>query len=359
MKPDADPSSVKLTSFAKSAGCAAKIAPGTLSRIVSGLPRNTDPALIVGTETSDDAAVYALSDTMAMVQTVDFFPPVVDDPYLFGQIAAANALSDVYAMGGEPVTALNIVAFPSCLGEPVLAAILRGGADKVHEAGASIAGGHSINIEEPLYGLAVTGIIDPRKIRKNFGARPGDTLILTKPLGTGLVNTAAKADMAEPESVAQAVKSMTTLNRATKRVLDNFTVHACTDVTGFSLAGHGREMATASNVSLHINAASLPVITGAVSYAEMGLVPQGTYNNRQFVGEYVSFEHESDVLSDLIFDPQTSGGLLISVPTESAAALLDALASYDGGKGIGTQAAAIGTVSEFDGTSIHIAGELA
>ena len=359
MKADADPSSIKLTHFSKAAGCAAKLGPGVLADILSSLPKNTDPALIVGTETSDDAAVYKLTDDIAIVQTIDFFPPVADDPYTYGQIAAANALSDVYAMGGEPITALNVVAFPNCLGAPVLAEILRGGADKVHEAGASVAGGHSINDEVPKYGLSVTGIINPRRILKNYGALPGDVLILTKPIGTGLVNTAVKAEMADPASEAEAIQSMRTLNRAAKRVFENYTVHACTDVTGFSLAGHGREMALASNVTLEINASALPLIANAAEYASEGLVPEGTYRNREFIGTDIRFDNPDDILSDIIFDPQTSGGLLVSVPEKEAPEICASLAAWDSGKGIGTRFAIIGKVQPFSSTHIHITGRLA
>jgi selenide,water dikinase len=358
MKSDADPKTVKLTHYAKAAGCAAKIGPGILSDILAGLPPNTDPALIVGTETSDDAAVYKLTDTIAIVQTIDFFPPVVDDPYTFGQIAAANALSDIYAMGGEPITALNVVAFPNCLGIPVLEEILRGGADKVHEAGASVAGGHSINDEEPKYGLSVTGIIDPNKIRKNVGALPGDILILTKPIGTGLINTAVKAEMAGREAETKAINSMRTLNKAAKRVLDKFSVHACTDVTGFSLAGHGREMATASNVTLEFDFNAIPLLPDAVSYASEGLVPAGTYRNREFGEKDTDFLIPDDTLSDIMFDPQTSGGLLVSVQEKDVPAILSAFADYNSGAGIGTPFAAVGRVREFCGKHIVVAGSL-
>ncbi|MCR5290143.1 MAG: selenide, water dikinase SelD [Treponema sp.] len=358
MKPDADPNTIQLTSFAKAAGCAAKLSPKVLSQLLSKLPPNTDKALIVGTETSDDAAVYKLTEDIAIVQTVDFFPPVVDSPYVYGQIAATNAISDVYAMGGEPLTALNITAFPSCLGPAVLGEILRGGADKVHEAGASIVGGHSINSEEPIYGLAVTGIIHPQKIRKNQGARPGDILILTKPIGTGLVNTAVKAQMAEPESAQQAIASMSTLNRAAKRVFDNYEIHACTDITGFSLAGHCREMATASSVSIEIDAAKLPLLPEVATYAAQGLVPQGTYRNREFVGNDITFASDNSILSDIIFDPQTSGGLLVSVDEKDVQNILRDLGTYNK-TGIGTPFAVIGRVTAYDGISIHIIGDIA
>jgi selenide,water dikinase len=353
MKPDADPQTVKLTQYSKVAGCAAKIAPGILTQLLDSLPKNNDPALIVGTETADDAAVYKITEDKAIVQTIDFFPPVVDDPYTFGQIAAANALSDVYAMGGEPVTAMNVVAFPNCLGIKVLGEILRGGADKVHEAGASLVGGHSINDEEPKYGLSVTGLIDPHYIRKNYGARPGDVLILTKPIGTGLVNTAVKADMADAVSAAEAVNSMRTLNKAAKRVFDGFQIHACTDVTGFGLAGHSREMALASAVTIVYDFDAIPFISGAAKYAEQGLVPAGTYRNEDFIGSDIFFDAENETVRSLIFDPQTSGGLLVSVSPSEAPRILNELATYDK-TGLGTKFAIIGHVREFDGKHIRI-----
>lgn len=316
MKPDLSAKDVKLTQLSKSAGCAAKLEPGVLSRILDRLPKNIDENLIIGTETSDDAAVYKLTEDLAFVQTLDFFPPMVDEPYIFGQIAAANALSDIYAMGGNPVMALNIVAFPSCLGEEILGEILRGGADKVTEAGASIAGGHSINDEEPKYGLSVTGIINPKRILRNYGAQSGDVLILTKPLGCGLINTAVKAGMASFKASKEAVKSMTTLNKKAKEVFDLFEIHACTDVTGFGLAGHALEMATASGVSFEIDTKKLPVLLEALEYAKMGLVPEGTYRNFKFVETKVEFKSISEEYIDLVCDPQTSGGLLISVAKE-------------------------------------------
>lgn len=352
MKCDADPKTIRLTQFAKAAGCAAKIGPGVLDKVLAALPKNTDSALLVGTETSDDAAVYKLTDDIAIVQTLDFFPPVVDDPYTFGQIAATNALSDIYAMGAEPITALNIVAFPNCLGTPVLGEILRGGAEKVQEAGASLAGGHSINDEEPKYGLSVTGIIHPDKIRKNYGAKPGDVLILTKPIGTGIVNTAVKAQMAEGSSEKEAVISMTSLNKTAKRVFDAFesSIHACTDVTGFSLAGHSLEMAVASGVSFEIDFQKIPLISGTADYAAAGLVPAGTYRNREFEGKDVSFDFADDVISDIIFDPQTSGGLLVSVPEKYAPAIIAALQKSE----LKTPCAVIGRVLPKDKTAIRI-----
>ena len=226
---------VKLTEFSKSAGCAAKIGPGVLAEVVGRLPSAVDENLIVGVETADDAAVYRVSDEVALIQTVDFFPPMVDDPYTFGQIAAANALSDVYAMGGEPRLALNVVAFPNCLGAEVLGEILAGGASKVQEAGAVLAGGHSINDEEPKYGLCVSGFVHPDRIWKNGGAQAGDVLLLTKPLGVGLINTAVKAGMASAEAEKKAVESMSCLNKMAMEVLREAEVHSCTDVTGFGI----------------------------------------------------------------------------------------------------------------------------
>nr|WP_315022542.1 selenide, water dikinase SelD [uncultured Aminipila sp.] len=307
---------VKLTQLSKSAGCAAKLEPGVLSRILDNLPKIIDENLIVGTETCDDAAVYKISDDLALVQTLDFFPPMVDDPYIFGQIAAANALSDIYAMGGNPITALNIVAYPSCLGEEVLGEILRGGADKVREAGASIAGGHSINDEEPKYGLSVTGTVNPKKILRNYGAQPEDVLILTKPLGCGLINTAVKAGMASSEVSKEVIISMTTLNKKAKEVFCQFNIHSCTDVTGFGLAGHALEMASASGVSFEIDTKKLPVFFEALNYARMGLVPEGTYRNHKFVSCEAEFCFISEEYKDLVCDPQTSGGLLVSVDKE-------------------------------------------
>lgn len=318
MKPDISIKNVKLTQLSKSAGCAAKLEPGVLSRILDKLPKNIDEKLIVGTETSDDAAVYKISEDLALVQTLDFFPPMVDDPYIFGQIAAANALSDIYAMGGNPIIALNIVAYPSCLGEEILGEILRGGADKVREAGASIAGGHSINDEEPKYGLSVTGIVNPKMILRNYGAQPEDVLILTKPLGCGLINTAVKAGMASFEASKEVIMSMTTLNKKAKEVFCQFNIHSCTDVTGFGLAGHALEMASASGVSFEIDTKKLPVFSEALNYARMGLVPEGAYRNHKFVSSETEFCFTPEEYKDLVCDPQTSGGLLVSVDKEQS-----------------------------------------
>lgn len=318
---------VKLTEFSKSAGCAAKIGPGVLAEVVGRLPSAVDENLIVGVETADDAAVYRVSDEVALIQTVDFFPPMVDDPFTFGQIAAANALSDVYAMGGEPRLALNVVAFPNCLGAEVLGEILAGGASKVKEAGAVLAGGHSINDEEPKYGLCVSGFVKPDRIWKNGGARTGDVLLLTKPLGVGLINTAVKAGMASEEAERKAVESMSCLNKLAMEVLREVEVHSCTDVTGFGLTGHALETARASGKSLVIQTDKLEVLPDALFYASMGLVPEGTYRNKAFNKKDVRLEEQVDeAMEDLVFDPQTSGGLLVSLKREDAENVLVRLA---------------------------------
>lgn len=278
-----------------------------------------------------------------MIQTVDFFTPVVDDPYTFGQIAAANALSDVYAMGGEPKIALNIVGFPNCLDPSVLGEILAGGADKVKEAGAVLVGGHSIQDDEPKYGLCVSGFVHPDKIYKNFGCKPGDVLILTKQIGSGIINTAVKAEMASDAAVKEVVTVMTSLNRKAKEVLDGFPVHACTDVTGFGLLGHCIEMAEASQVTFSLNVRDVAYFDDAVSYARMGLVPAGAYRNRGYAEGKVDDGGVEEHFTDLLYDPQTSGGLLMAVDPEDAEALYRAL------KPAVPSAQRIGTVREYRG----------
>ncbi len=329
---------VYLTKLAPNCGCAAKVGPGTLSGILCKLPKFQNPDLLVGTETSDDAAVYRISDELAIIQTLDFFTPVADDPYDFGQIAAANALSDVYAMGGEPKTALNIVAFPKDMDTEILGEILKGGADKVMEAGAVLAGGHTIQDDTPKYGLSVTGFVHPDKFWKNYGALTGDRLILTKALGTGIINTAIKADMASEGAREAALASMKTLNKGARDVLKKYQIHACTDVTGFGLGGHGTEMAEGSNKTLVIHTEQLPVLPNVEEYASMGLIPGGAYRNREFAGKtgYTS----TAVLwkEDLVFDPQTSGGLLAAVPEEETDSIVKEL------KKAGLPASVIGEV---------------
>lgn len=298
--------------------------------------------LLVGTETSDDAAVYKISEELAVIQTVDFFTPVTDDPYLFGQIAAANALSDVYAMGGEPKLALNLAAFPNCLDTEILGEILKGGADKVMEAGAVLAGGHTISDNEPKYGLCVTGFVHPKKMWKNFGAEPGDLLVLTKPLGSGILSTAEKGGIIREAEHLEAVKTMTTLNKYAAELAKEFQVHCCTDITGFGLAGHAMEMAKGSKKTFVIYAEKLPVLSGAREYAEMGLIPAGAYRNREFLEK----DMESQISGwreDLLFDPQTSGGLLLAIPTEDAAGLMGRLS------GLELPSAVVGEVTEEKG----------
>lgn len=333
---------VRLTQLSGTAGCAAKIGPGTLAGILESLPKFEDPNLMVGIETSDDGAIYRVNDEVALIKTLDFFTPVVDDPYTFGQVAAANALSDIYAMGGEPKVALNIVAWPNCVNPRFLGEILRGGADKVKEAGAVLAGGHSIQDQEPKYGLSVTGFVHPDKIFKNSGAKPGDVLILTKPLGTGIVNTAVKADMASERAKEEVIRVMTTLNQKAKRVIEHYPVHACTDVTGFGLAGHSVEMAEGSHVTLEIFMGQVPVQEEALEYARMGLVPAGMYRNRSFTEERIELGEVEEARMDLFFDPQTSGGLLISVSPDDGEDILRGLKEA----GIGTSFAMIGRVTE-------------
>ena len=274
--------------------------------------------LLVGTDTSDDAAVYQISEELAMIQTVDFFTPVVDDPYTFGQIAAANALSDVYAMGGEPKLALNIAAFPSCLSTEILGEILAGGADKVKEAGAVLAGGHTIMDEEPKYGLCVTGFVDPRRMWRNDKAQVGDILIMTKPLGSGILNTAVKAEFTSREEEKQVVHIMSYLNKYACEAVKNLRIHGCTDVTGFGLAGHAMEMARGSRTKLVLEAGCIPVMDGAAAYASMGMIPAGAYRNREYAPVRCSESVQGTFLEDLIYDPQTSGGLLIAVDPADA-----------------------------------------
>ena len=280
------------------------------------LPKFEDQNLLVGIETSDDAAIYKVTDEIALIQTVDFFTPIVDDPYMFGQIAAANSLSDVYAMGGEPKIALNIVGFPNCLDPAILGEILAGGADKVKEAGAVLVGGHSVQDDEPKYGLCVSGFVHPDKIFKNYGCKPGDVLILTKQIGNGIINTAIKAEMASENSIKEAVTVMSSLNKKAKEVVENHNVTACTDITGFGLLGHCVEMTEASNVTFELHVKDIAYFEDAVEYAKMGLVPAGAYKNRQYSGDKVDMSQVEEYYIDLLYDPQTSGGLLISVPEE-------------------------------------------
>lgn len=316
---------IRLTQMTKSSGWAAKIGPETLAQVLCKLPKIKNENLLVGFEMSDDAAIYKVNDELALIQTVDFFTPVVDDPYLFGQIAAANSLSDVYAMGGEPKLALNIIGFPSCLENNVMTEILKGGLDKVIEAGATLAGGHSIEDDEPKYGLCVTGFVDPNKIFKNQGAKPGDILILTKPLGLGIINTAIKAGLATENAYKKAVKTMTLLNKNAKDACNDVEISSCTDITGFGLIGHSFEMAENSNVSFQIFIDKVPIIEESLEYAEMGLVPAGAYKNKEYFGDSINMESVPEHLQDILFDPQTSGGLLIALNETNKAKILENL----------------------------------
>ncbi len=317
---------VKLTKLASCAGCGAKVGAGTLCQLLGGFQTHYDPKLLVGYDKSDDASVYAVSDALAIVQTTDFFPPIVDDPFLYGQIAATNALSDVYAMGGEPKLALNIMCIPEKMDKATVQEILRGGYAKAYEAGAIITGGHTIHGAEPIYGLAVTGFVHPKKIWKNSGVRPGDVLILTKPLGVGILTTAAKADLVAKPVLEKLYAQMSTLNKYAHDVLVNYSVHACTDVTGFALLGHSLEMAQGSCVTLHIKAQAVPYHQEAYEMAEMGFIPAGAYRNRDFAQTHVKVLGEVPrALQDIFYDPQTSGGLLCAVPQEEAGACLAAL----------------------------------
>ena len=338
-----DEQNIKLTKLTKCAGCGAKVGAGVLSQLLEGIRVHRDPNLLVGFDKSDDASVYKLSDELALVQTVDFFPPIADDPYLFGQIAATNALSDVYAMGGEPKLCLNIMAVPETMPREAVHDILRGGYDKVYEAGALITGGHSILDDEPKYGLAVTGFVRPEKMLTNAAARPGDVLVLTKPLGIGVLTSAGKAELLTEETAAHMNRLMTTLNKSARDVMVRHRVHACTDVTGFGLLGHGFEMAQGSDVELHISVESVDLLPEALEFARMGVLPAGMYRNRTFAEPAVDAGTVETAVQDLLFDPQTSGGLLMAVAPEDADALLAELAP------VVPSAQRIGTVSPYGG----------
>ena len=314
------------------------------------LPKFHDDNLLVGIETSDDAAIYKVTEDIALIQTVDFFTPIVDDPYTFGQIAAANSLSDVYAMGGEPKIALNIVGFPNCLDPAVLGEILAGGADKVKEAGAVLVGGHSVQDDEPKYGLCVCGFVHPKKIFKNYGCRPGDILILTKQIGTGIVNTAIKAEMASEAAVKEAVTVMASLNKKAKEVVEKYDVSACTDITGFGLLGHCVEMASASEVTFELHVEDIAYLEEAISYAQMGLIPAGAYKNRGYSIDQVDCGTVAEHYVDLLYDPQTSGGLLVSVSPEQAEEMIKDFAE----KGMDTKISIIGKVLEKGEKLIHL-----
>ena len=332
---------VKLTKLASCAGCGAKVGAGTLVHMLEGFKTHTDPRLIVGYDKSDDASVYVIDDNTALVQTTDFFPPIVDDPFLYGQIAAANALSDVYAMGGEPKLALNIMCLSESMGKETVQEILRGGYDKAYEAGAIITGGHTIQGAEPIYGLAVSGFVHPKKVLTNSGARPGDKLILTKPLGIGILTTSAKADMVDREVLDRIYNQMATLNKAARDIMVKYHVHSCTDVTGFALMGHSFEMAQGSGCTIHIQSQNVPFHSEAYELAEMGFIPAGAYRNREYAEAGVkNISNVSRALQDICYDPQTSGGLMIALDAKEAEQCLDEM------RKVIPQAAIIGYVTE-------------
>jgi len=313
----------KLTAHVKAGGCASKLSPKILDRALATIPRIPNENVLVGFDTADDAGVYKLSDQLALVQTVDFFTPVVDDPYTFGAIAAANALSDVYAMGGRPISSLSILAYPAKGDFEDLSQILKGGASKMQEAGCAILGGHSVADDEIKFGYAVTGLIDPARVKSNAGARAGDLLVFTKRLGKGVISTALKRGIASEEHMNDAISSMLTLNKtACERMLD-FDVHGCTDVTGFGLIGHSREMALASGVTLEIEIDRLRFLPGAVEYARQGAIPGGLNNNKDFASCVVESSREIPAeIENLLYDPQTSGGLLIALSETDATGLM-------------------------------------
>ncbi len=316
---------VKLTKLASCAGCGAKVGAGTLSRMLEGFETHADPNLLVGYDKSDDACVYRLDDERALIQTTDFFPPIVDDPYLFGQIAAANAISDIYAMGGEPRLALNIMCLSDQMDSETVHNVLRGGYAKAYEAGVIICGGHTINGAEPLYGLAVTGFADLDRVLTNSSAKPGDALILTKKLGVGIITTAAKADLGlvEDSLLKKVYLQMATLNKYARDIMVKYPVNSCTDVTGFSLMGHSYEMAQGSGVTIHIEADRVPYHKEAPELAAMGLIPAGAYRNREYASGGVRKNADIPLaLEDIFYDPQTSGGLLFALPQEEAEACI-------------------------------------
>lgn len=306
--------------------------------------------MLVGLDTADDAGVYKISDDVALVQTLDFFTPIVDDPYMFGQIGAANSLSDVYAMGGKPLTVMNIVAFPiNTLDKSILADILAGASDKVKESGATLVGGHSIDDKEPKFGLSVTGTIHPDRIRSNAGARPGDRLILTKPIGVGILTTAIKQGILEDDDLNEVMNVMATLNKAAAEAMDSYTVNACTDITGFGLLGHTMEIAKGGNVGVTISNKDVPVLSKAKELAEKHIIPGGTYKNHSWLAPDIDYDDSISKLDQLILcDAVTSGGLLISLPSDEAEALQRDLQERN------VQSAIIGEVTSENAGRIHV-----
>ncbi len=300
-------------------------------------------------ETSDDAAVYKLNDNTAIVQTLDFFTPIVDDAYTFGKIAAANSLSDIYAMGADPKIAMNILCFPNCIDPYIMGEIIRGGSDKVREANCLLVGGHTVQDDEPKYGLSVTGFTHPEHIWSNANAKTGDVLVLTKPIGMGIINTAIKGGICESSHYEQAIKAMEMLNKDAKEAADDLGIHSCTDITGFGLLGHLYEMAQGSGKTFEVFHKNIPFIEGTLEYSSMGLVPKGAYDNEKFVGnEVVYIDRISDTIKSILFDPQTSGGLLFSLSPEDADILIKRL----GDKSI--NASIIGKVIEREDNSLKV-----
>lgn len=314
--------------FCKGGGCTAKLGPGALDHVLKKIPKTKDENLIVGFDSSDDAAVYKLTDELAFVQTLDFFPPMVEDPYTFGQIAATNALSDIYAMGGQVKTALNIVCFPEKMDLNILGQILLGGNEKVTEAGGVLAGGHSIADADVKYGLSVTGIIHPDKIYKNTGCQVKDKLILTKPLGVGIISTAGRVGEASGEAMEKAVASMTTLNKYASEIMRKYEIHSCTDITGFGFLGHLHEMLNQEYTAV-IDSSAIPYIKEAYDYAEEFYITAAAQRNRNFIEEYVEFDKIPFAMEEILFDPQTSGGLLFSIREDEAEEALKELKSLD------------------------------
>lgn len=339
----------KLTKLSNCAGCGAKMGAGTLAKMLAGFKTHADSRLIVGYDKSDDASVYVLDEKTALIQTTDFFPPIVDDPYLYGRIAATNALSDVYAMGGEPKLALNILCASEGMEDRTIREILRGGYDAAYEAGAIITGGHTIKGAEPIYGLAVSGFVHPDKVLTNSSARPRDALILTKPLGVGIITTAAKADMAETAVMERIYRQMAALNKEARDIMVQYNVHSCTDVTGFGLIGHCFEMAQGSSCTIHIQTSRVLYHPEAFELASMGLVPAGAYRNREYAESGVKLVAEiSLALQDILYDPQTSGGLLIALSEDETDACLAKL------KERGIQASIIGYVTKKEEAYIYL-----
>ncbi len=340
---------VKLTKLAKCAGCGAKVGAGTLVHMLDGFKTHTDTRLIVGYDKSDDASVYKIDDETALIQTTDFFPPIVDDPYLYGRIAATNALSDVYAMGGEPKLALNILCLAENMDKETVQEVLRGGYDAAYDAGAIITGGHTIQGAEPIYGLAVSGFVHPDKVLTNSNAKPGDVLILTKPLGIGILTTSAKADLVEEHVLDRIYKQMATLNKTARDIMVKYPVHSCTDVTGFALLGHSFEMAQGSDCTIHIQVENVPYHEEAYELASMGFIPAGAYRNREYAENSVKVCGDiSRAMQDILYDPQTSGGLLFALPAENAD---DCLAEL---KEVIPEATIVGYVTEKQDASIYL-----